>query len=96
MRPSRSITISLPEDMAELVEKKVASGEFANESEVIAEGLRHLADNDAGIEGWLRDEVVPALDAHDADPSKATSADETRQELHDFINGLDRRKSQSR
>ncbi|MBW6421155.1 type II toxin-antitoxin system ParD family antitoxin [Rhizobium sp. XQZ8] len=94
MRPNRSITISLPEDMVELVEKKIASGEFANESEVVAEGLRYLADNDAEIEQWIRDEVVPALEVHDADPSKAKSAEETRQELHEYIHGLARRKSQ--
>jgi len=93
MRPNRSITVSLPEDMAELIEKKVASGEFADESEVVAEGLRYLADHDAEIEQWLRDEVVPALRAHDADPSGARTAEETRQELHDYIRGLDQRRS---
>lgn len=94
MRPNRSITISLPEDMAELVEKKIASGEFANESEVVAEGLRYLADNDAEIEQWLKDEVVPAIRAHDADPSQAKTAEETRRELHAYIHSLDKRKSQ--
>ena len=91
MRPNRSITISLPEDMAELVQKKVASGEFADESEVVAEGLRYLADHDAGIESWLRDEVVPTLRAHDADPSRGRTIEETRKELEDYMRTKDRR-----
>ncbi|KGD85890.1 MULTISPECIES: type II toxin-antitoxin system ParD family antitoxin [Rhizobium/Agrobacterium group] len=91
MRPNRSITVSLPEDMAELVEKKVSSGEFANESEVVAEGLRYLADHDAEIEQWLRDEVVPTLRAHDADPSRARTVEETRKELEEYIRTRDRR-----
>lgn len=89
MRPNRSITVSLPEDMIELVEKKVASGEFANESEVVAEGLRQLAEDD--VDQWIRDAVVPALDEHDADPSAARTAEETRQELHEHIRALDQR-----
>ncbi|AXV14714.1 type II toxin-antitoxin system ParD family antitoxin [Neorhizobium sp. SOG26] len=79
MRPNRSITISLPEDMAELVKKKVASGEFADESEVVAEGLRYLSDRDAEIETWLRSEVVPVIETHD--PSKAIPIDEVRRRI---------------
>jgi len=91
MRANRSITVSLPEDMAELVEKKIASGEFADESEVVAEGLRYLADHDAEIEQWLRNEVVPTLRAHDADPSRARTVEETRKELENYMRTRDRR-----
>jgi antitoxin ParD1/3/4 len=91
MRANRSITISLPEDMAELVEKKIASGEFADESEVVTEGLRYLADHDAEIEQWLRDEVVPTIKAHDADPSRGRTIDETRKELDEYMRTRDRR-----
>ncbi|WP_117190591.1 ribbon-helix-helix domain-containing protein [Rhizobium terrae] len=91
MRPNRSITISLSEDMAELVEKKIASGEFATESEVVEEGLRYLADHDAEIEEWLRKEVVPTLRAYDADPSSAKTADETRRELEEYMRTRDRK-----
>ncbi|MCQ1569736.1 type II toxin-antitoxin system ParD family antitoxin [Neorhizobium galegae] len=88
MRPNRSITISLPEDMAELVQKKVASGEFADESEVVAEGLRYLADHDAGIESWLRDEVVPTVTAHD--PSKAIPISEVRRRINAHMDARDK------
>ncbi|KKX28142.1 hypothetical protein [Rhizobium sp. LC145] len=91
MRANRSITISLPEDMADLVEKKIASGEFADESEVVTEGLCYLADHDAEIEQWLRDEVVPTIKAHDADPSWGRTIDETRKELDEYMRTRDRR-----
>jgi putative addiction module CopG family antidote len=54
-----AIAISLPIDMAEMVKSKVASGEYATESEVIRDGLRTLAARDAAVERWLRDEVAP-------------------------------------
>jgi putative addiction module CopG family antidote len=88
MRPNRSITISLSEDMAELVEKKVASGEFANESEVVTEGLRYLADHDAEMEQWMRDEVVPTIKAHD--PSKAIPIEEVRRRINAQIDARDK------
>ncbi|SMF48168.1 putative addiction module antidote protein, CC2985 family [Xaviernesmea oryzae] len=88
MRANRSITVSLPEDMVELVEKKIASGEFADESEVVAEGLRYLADHDAEIEQWLRNEVVPTLRAYD--PSKALPIEEVRRRIEAHMDARDR------
>jgi antitoxin ParD1/3/4 len=62
--------------MAEMVKSKVASGEYATESEVIRGGLRTLAARDAAVDRWLRDEVAPAYYAHKADPTWAVSLDE--------------------
>lgn len=45
--------------MAQMVKSKVASGEYATESEVIRDGLRTLAAHDAAVEKWLTKEVVP-------------------------------------
>ena len=42
MPASRSLRVTLPEDMAQMVKAKVESGEYASESEVIGEGLRAL------------------------------------------------------
>jgi putative addiction module CopG family antidote len=39
--------------MAELVKSKVASGDYANESEVIRNGLRVLMARDRAMENWL-------------------------------------------
>lgn len=71
MRTTQSLSITLPIEMAEMVKAKVASGEYASESEVIRDGLRTLVARDAVVERWLREEVAPAYDAHKADPARA-------------------------
>jgi putative addiction module CopG family antidote len=71
MRTTQSLSITLPNEMAEMVKAKVASGEYASESEVIRDGLRTLAARDAAVERWLREDVAPAYDAHKADPARA-------------------------
>lgn len=58
MRSTQQMSITLPNDMAEMVRAKVAAGEYASESEVIRDGLRTLAARDKAIETWLREQVV--------------------------------------
>jgi len=67
MRTTQSLSITLPHEMAQMVKDKVASGEYASESEVIRDGLRTLSARDAAVEKWLRDEVVPTYDRVAAD-----------------------------
>jgi len=67
--------------MADAVRAKVASGEYATESEVIRDGLRALLARDQAIERWLRDEVASAYDALKAAPSRAVSAAQVRARL---------------
>lgn len=81
MRTTQPLTITLPLEMAHMVKAKVASGEYATESEVIRDGLRTLAARDAAIEKWLVEEVVPTYDAHHADPRRGLTVEETRQRL---------------
>jgi antitoxin ParD1/3/4 len=71
MRTTQPLTITLPLEMAQMVKAKVQSGEYASESEVIRDGLRSMAARDAAIERWIREEVIPTMDALDADPSRA-------------------------
>lgn len=67
--------------MAELVRAKVATEEYATESEVIREGLRALLARDRAVDDWLREKVAPAYDALKADPSRAVSRDHVRAAL---------------
>jgi antitoxin ParD1/3/4 len=60
MRTTQQLSITLPNEMADLVRAKVATGEYATESEVIREGLRTLLARDRAVEGWLREQVAPA------------------------------------
>jgi antitoxin ParD1/3/4 len=46
MRSTRQLSITLPTEMAEAVKQKVATGEYARESEVIRDGLRALLARD--------------------------------------------------
>jgi putative addiction module CopG family antidote len=78
MRSTQQLSITLPNEMADLVRAKVATGEYATESEVIRDGLRTLLARDRAVEDWLREKVAPAYDALKADPSRAVSADRVR------------------
>ena len=67
-------TFSLPPEQAAYIDGKVKSGAYASSSEVVRAGLRALQERDAAFERWLREEVVPAYDATEADPSGQISA----------------------
>ena len=67
--------------MADLLHRKVASGEYASESEVIADSIALLEEQSRDIEQWLRDEAVPACLELEADPSSGISPAELRTAL---------------
>ncbi|RNF83606.1 ribbon-helix-helix domain-containing protein [Montanilutibacter psychrotolerans] len=81
MRSTQQFSITLPNEMADLVKAKVAAGEYATESEVIRDGLRTLLARDQAMDAWLREQVIPAAQALKADPSRALSAGQVRERL---------------
>lgn len=81
MRTTQQMSITLPKELAEAVKAKVASGEYATESEVIRDGLRTLMARDRAVEQWLREQVGPAYDALKADPSRAVTPERVRARL---------------
>jgi putative addiction module CopG family antidote len=81
MRSTQQLSITLPNEMADLVRAKVAAGDYATESEVIRDGLRVLLARDRAVEDWLREKVAPAYDALKANPSRAVSAEHVRATL---------------
>jgi len=81
MRSTSPISVTLPHDMAAMVKAKVASGEYATESEVIRDGLRTLQARDAAVESWLRGEVAKSYDEYAADPNTGIPADEVMARL---------------
>lgn len=81
MRSTQQFSITLPNEMADLVKAKVAAGEYATESEVIRDGLRALLARDRVMEAWLREQVVPAAEALKAEPARALSVTQARQQL---------------
>jgi antitoxin ParD1/3/4 len=64
MRTTQQFSITLPMDMAEIVEQKIKSGMYASASEVMRDGVRALLERDAALERWLR-----------GDPSKGVPAE---------------------
>lgn len=81
MRTTQQLSITLPNEMVDVVKAKVRAGEYASESEVIRDGLRALLARDRAVESWLREQVGPAYDALKADPSRAVTADQVRARL---------------
>jgi putative addiction module CopG family antidote len=75
MRKTQSLSITLPHDMAQMVKDKVASGDYATESEVIREGLRALRSQDGALEQWLRTEGVARYDAYRRQPDGRPAAE---------------------
>ena len=81
MRSTQQFSVTLPNEMAQMVKTKVSSGEYASESEVIRDGLRALQARDKAVENWLRHDVAQAYDAMKADPSRGRSVADVRASL---------------
>jgi antitoxin ParD1/3/4 len=84
MRSTQSLSITLPNDMAQMVKDKVASGAYASESEVIRDGLRALQARDAAVERWLHESVVPVFD-------RVARGDEKLVDTNEVFSGLEAR-----
>jgi antitoxin ParD1/3/4 len=74
-------TFSLTEEQAKFIDAKVEAGKFASGSEVVRAGLRGMAEDDAIIEEWIKREVLPAIEEHEAHPERARPADEVFEEI---------------
>ena len=78
MRSTQQFSVTLPHEMAADVRAKVASGEYASESEVIRDGLRALRAQERAIDHWLRTSVVPAYEALKGDPARGAALEDVR------------------
>jgi antitoxin ParD1/3/4 len=81
MRSTKQLSVTLPNEMAKEVAAKVASGEYASESEVIRDGLRALQARDKAVEQWLTGDVGDIYDAMKAAPARARSASDVKTSL---------------
>lgn len=68
MRTTQQYSITLPHDMAEIVEQKIESGAYATVSEVVRDGMRALMERDAAMEKWLCTDVVRSYNQMKANP----------------------------
>jgi len=53
--------VSLPRDLEEYVDAKVASGEYSHASEVVRDGLRLLMRHEAEKLEWLREAIAQGV-----------------------------------
>ena len=81
MRSTQQLSVTLPVEMAAQVKARVASGEYASESEVIRDGLRALKAREMAVEGWLRADIAPIYDAMQADPARSRSIEQVKSAL---------------
>ncbi len=77
--------LALPDDVAVALQARLGSGEYANEAEVIREGLRALDMREAGLETWLRDVAAARFDAYGAAPEQTLGKAEAGARLRDHI-----------
>ncbi|WP_374942034.1 type II toxin-antitoxin system ParD family antitoxin [Sphingomonas sp.] len=78
---SNQMSITLPDSLAEAVRARVASGTYADESEVIREGLRALNERERATEAWLKGPVVEAYDAWEAGTLETVPLADVRKEF---------------
>jgi putative addiction module CopG family antidote len=83
MGSTNHFDITLPKELAEQIERKVASGAYASVSELVREGIELLLDRDTPLERWLREDVVRSYDAFEADPSRGIPIDEVMPRLRE-------------
>lgn len=77
------VALVVPADIAAAVKARVDSGEFADQAEVVRNGLRLLTEEDAAlhdpeVEQWLRELAAPIAEATLAEPDRSIPADEVR------------------
>lgn len=84
-------TFSLTEEQAAFIDPKVASGGYVSGSEVIREGLRGFQEDEATIERWIREEVLPTLQRIDAGEEELVDLDEAFDEILAEIDALEKR-----
>lgn len=58
--------ISLPEELENYIDAKVASGEYAHASEVVREGVRMMMNAEATKLEWLRSAIAEGIASADA------------------------------
>lgn len=81
MQTTEQLSVTLPQELAAQVRARVASGAYADESEVVRDGLRELLERDLAVEEWLRSDVAAVYDGLRDDPLLVRSVAEVRATL---------------
>ena len=82
MAAAEKLSITLPQDLAEMIRSKVRSGDYASDSDVVRDALRLWQRHqkaDAEKRVWLRDKLERSL----ADPRPSLDLDAVLAELEE-------------
>jgi len=78
-----TLQVKLSVKSVEYLKKKVASGEFASESDALDDMVAARRDEDAELEQWLKEVGVPIYERMKADPSSAIPIEQVEQHLEE-------------
>ena len=81
MPAPKTCVLHLTGEQAAMIYDLIRSGRYSSSSEVLEAGLRALQDQDSATDEWLRRDVVPAMTAMQADPSRGIPAQEVFDEI---------------
>jgi Arc/MetJ-type ribon-helix-helix transcriptional regulator len=92
------IEITLEDEaIVEFVRSKVRSGEYASEADVVREVLLMFQEEQAEVDRWVKEVILPRLDAAEADPSSLIPIEQVEANLaegrgdgaagHDTVSG---------
>lgn len=90
---NRKLTVELPEDLIAFATAKVAAGEFASLDEAVAAGMRNLQAEDAALDRWVEEEVVPSYEQWVVDGRPVLTEEEVSASVERAIEEAARRKA---
>jgi antitoxin ParD1/3/4 len=89
MPATEQITLTLPKEAVERIRSKVASGEYASESDYVVAVLSDDFDlpdaNDPELEHWLKTVGVARYDAYDANPNDVYTSEQVLQAVQNRL-----------
>ncbi|BDA74134.1 hypothetical protein CAL7716_083000 [Calothrix sp. PCC 7716] len=80
MQPAEKLSITLPSEMADFVRRKVESGLYGSNSEIIREALRGMMERDRRL---AKIDTAIARGLADAEAARVQELDEVRAELRE-------------
>jgi antitoxin ParD1/3/4 len=84
-------TFSLTEEQAAFIDARVEAGGYASASEVVREGLRGMQEDEAALERWITEEVVPTLQRIDAGEEELIDLNDAFEEIMAELDALEKR-----
>lgn len=81
MPATERLVVDVPTTLASALREQVSAGRYDSLSDAVTAGLEAMAEDDRGVEAWLRDVVVPICDSVDAGTATLLSLEEARARL---------------